>query len=239
MSGFLKNKTSWLLGGVWLLVVVIAVGWRLRSNSVAVTPTLTPTVPVVLATPTANEFLANVLPENYDGPLDAPVKLVVFSDFDCPFCKVWRTRDLRNALKEEFGDQLAIVFRHYPVRGDASWTVAEAAQCAAAQGQLWAFHDAWFEQHVVGEVTEEEIVNVAAALALDMTTWQTCRESGQFAAYVRQDFQLAQTTGYPEPPVFFVNGQHEFFKVAAQVDAIRQTLLFACPEDQPCANVNE
>lgn len=235
MNRFWANKRwlSWLLGGVWLVVVITVVLSRLNAAAPQETiPTATLNIP--LATPTTAEFLANVALSNYDGPLDAPVKLVVFSDFDCPFCKAWLTRNLRATLREEFGDQLAVVFRHYPVRGEDSWTVAEAAQCAGEQGKFWAYHDAWFEQHTVGETTEDEMVGIAAAIGLDITSWQTCRDTGQFAAYVQQDFQLAQSTGYVEPPVFFANGRHTLLKIAAQREAVRQALLFSCPE--PCAS---
>ena len=232
-----RKWISWVLGGIWLVVVVLLISWRLGAATPDIPPTTTAIPPA--ATPTADELLAHVEPSNFDGPMDAPVKLVVFSDFDCPFCKAWRTRDLRQRLKDEFGDQLAIVFRHYPLRGEASWTVAEASQCAGAQGKFWAFHDTWFETHIAGETTEEEISAAAAAIGLDMTAWQSCRDSGQFTDYVRQDFELAQTTGYVEPPVFFVNGQHEIFKIAAQTETIRRALLFACPDSQPCASSGE
>lgn len=231
-----KKWIIWLLGGVWLVGVVLALVWKLGalSDAAAITPAPSPTSPP--PTPTANELLEGAAPTNYAGPANAPVKLVVFGDFDCAFCKAWRTRDLRAILQAEFGDQLAVVFRHYPLKSEGSWTVAEASQCAADQGKFWEFHDAWFDQHVIGEITEEEIAGIAAAIGLDMTTWQTCRDTGQFADYVRQDFQLAQTTGYPEPPIFFVNGTRVIFKVSAQIDLIRKTLLLTCPEGQTCAD---
>ncbi len=232
-----KKWISWLLGGLWLLLVLLAFSWRFGLIGEATAVTVTPSPPP--PTPTMDELLANVAPDNYDGPAAAPVKLVVFSDFDCFFCKAWRTRDLRATLKAEFGDQLAIVFRHYPIKSEGSLTVAEASQCAAEQGKFWQFHDAWFDQHEPGEITEEEIVGIAAAIELDMTAWQTCRESGQFAPYVQQDLHLAQTTGFPEPPVFFVNGRRVIFKVSAQIYAIQQALLFTCPEGQTCTSGDE
>lgn len=235
MNGFWANKKwlVWLLGCVWLVAVITVILSRLNAAASEELPP-TPTASIPLVAPVADELLSNVALSNYDGPLDAPVKLVVFSDFDCPFCKAWLTRNLRATLREEFGDQLAVVFRHYPVRGEDSWVVAEAAQCAGEQGQFWAFHDAWFEQHIVGETTEDEIVGIAAAIELDIAPWQTCRDTGQFAAYVQQDFQLAQSTGYATPPVFFANGQHTLLKIEAQREAVRQALLFSCPE--PCAS---
>lgn len=230
-----KKWLTWFLGGLWLLLVLLAIAWRFgfANGTIASVPTVTVPPP---PTPTANELLTEAALTNYDGLADAPVKLVVFSDFDCTFCKVWQIRGLRTTLKAEFGDQLAIVFRHYPIKSEDSVMVAEASQCAADQGKFWQFHDAWFEQHEPGEITEEEIVGIAAAIELDMTVWQTCRDSGQFAAYVQQDLQLAQTTGYPEPPLFFVNGERVIFKIAAQIDAVRQALLFACPAGQTCTS---
>lgn len=243
MDNFFTGKKwlSWFLGGLWLLVVLVLVWTRLRSVDTSAPTTTTATVTatsIPYPTPSAPDLLANVAPANYDGSATALVKLVVFSDFDCLFCKAWYTRQLRESLKAEFGDQLAIVFRHYPVASEGSLTVAEASQCAAEQDKFWAFHDAWFEQHVLGqdEIAEEEIVAAAAASALDLTAWQTCRDSGQVADYVRQDLQLAQTTGYPTPPVFYVNGQQVIFKLQAQTEAIRQALLFTCPEGQSCAS---
>ncbi|MCB8944509.1 MAG: thioredoxin domain-containing protein [Ardenticatenaceae bacterium] len=236
MDNFFNSKKwiTWLLGGLWLMAVIIAVIWRLRSTNepqLAATPDAPPRILTV------DELIANVPSSNYDGSLDAPVKLVVFSDFDCPFCKAWRTRNLRASLKEQFGDQLAIVFRHYPSKGDSSWQVAEASQCAGAQGKFWEFHDHWFEHHTIGQTTEAEITAAATELKLDLDLWQACRDSGQFAEHVRQDFQLAQSTGYLEPPIFFVNDQHVPFKIAAQSNAIFQAILSSCPE--PCGSTNE
>ena len=104
-----KKWMTWFLGGVWFLGVLLALIWKFgaMSDAAAVTPTTSPTPPS--ATPTADELLASVALRNYDGPASAPVKLVVFSDFDCTFCKAWRIRDLRATLRAEFGDQLAVV----------------------------------------------------------------------------------------------------------------------------------
>src|SRR5690606_35254580 len=76
------------------------------------------------------------------GPEDAPVVIVEFSDFRCPYCKRFRDETLP-VLLEEYGDQIRVVYRDFPVVGGE--VAAIAAECANKQGEFWAYHDALFE----------------------------------------------------------------------------------------------
>ena len=82
-----------------------------------------------------------------DGAEGAPVTVVEFADFQCPFCARW-AKETRPALRERYGDDVRIVFMHYPLRqihANAP-SAAVAAWCAGAQGDFWAFHDLLFER---------------------------------------------------------------------------------------------
>lgn len=139
------------------------------------------------------------------GPQDAPVTLVMFSDFQCPYCA--RVVPTLHRLGERYGNKLRIVFRDFPllqIHKDAA-KAAEAATCAAEQGKFWEMHDKLFENQ--GALQVDALKKRAAELGLDSAAFDTCLDSGKNTAEWQQDTADAQRYGVTGTPAAFVNGR--------------------------------
>jgi Na+:H+ antiporter, NhaA family len=139
------------------------------------------------------------------GGADAPVTLVEYGDFQCPYCG--EAYPVVNELVERFGDQLRLVFRHMPLADlhPRAPFAAEAAEAAGAQGRFWEMHDRLFEhQH---ELSDEELRAHAAAVGVeDGARFDAELRDGIHAARVEEDLQSGSRSGVPSTPRFFVNG---------------------------------
>ena len=154
------------------------------------------------------------------GPEDAPVTIVEFSDFQCPFCsKVVPTLD---QVAESYGDKVRIVFRQFPLdqlHPDAR-KAAEASLCAHEQDSFWAMHDTLFrEQKALGV---EQLKQKAARLELDTEAFNGCLDSGRYAEQVQTDVDEGREAGVSGTPAFFINGR--FLSGAQPYDKIAQII---------------
>ena len=139
------------------------------------------------------------------GPVDAPLTLVEYGDFECPYCG--RATGVVEELRERFGDRLRYVFRHVPLADVHEHAVlaAEAAEAAGAQGRFWEMHDRLFaHQDALGAA---DLLEHAAAVGLDVQRFSKDLGSGRFAARVRDDVASAQASGVGSTPTFFVGGR--------------------------------
>ena len=137
------------------------------------------------------------------GPASAPVTLVEFSDFQCPFCA--RAVPTLKALREKYPDELRVVYRHMPLDFHPyARPAALAATCADAQGQFWPYHDRLFEQQQA--LAPEDLVAHAEAIGLKNEIFQTCLEAAETAATVDADQRAAEAVGATGTPAFFING---------------------------------
>jgi len=137
------------------------------------------------------------------GAADAPVHVVVFSDFECPFCR--RTEPVLNRLFERFPREVRFVWKNFPLSihpGAAG--AAEAAQCAHDQGRFWDYHDALFAAAVVPD--QQGFRAVANGLGLDGVAFDECLQSHRRAAEVKADITAGQRAGVEGTPTVFVNG---------------------------------
>ncbi|MGA9041445.1 MAG: thioredoxin domain-containing protein [Terriglobales bacterium] len=152
------------------------------------------------------------------GPKDAPVQLIEFADFECPYCQKVHV-ELRR-LRDQFGDKVALVYKDFPLpmHGSAQ-KAAEAARCAGAQGKFWEFHDALFESHKlqIADLKEE-----ARTLKLDGTRFDQCLDSGEQTAAVKKDLEQAKHLGLSGTPAFFANGQ--FLSGAVAYSKLREVV---------------
>ena len=119
------------------------------------------------------------------GPIDAPVTIVEFSDFQCPFCA--RVQPTVKQIVEEYGDQVRIIYRDFPLgfHQDAQ-KAAEAAECADDQGMFWEYHDLLFANQ--GALGVESLKQHATDLGLDRTEFDSCLDSGRYENEVKEDF---------------------------------------------------
>jgi protein-disulfide isomerase len=143
-----------------------------------------------------------------DGPADAWVTVVEFSDFQCPYCGAVQPT-LANVLPG-YGANVRLVFKHLPLSFHAfARATAVAAECAGAQSRFWEFHDLAFAGQGAlfsSGAYETELAAIAAQARLDLTAWQACRADPAIAARVDTDLSLAMLVGIPGTPSFVVNG---------------------------------
>jgi protein-disulfide isomerase len=138
------------------------------------------------------------------GPAGAPITIVEFSDFQCPFCG--RVNPALAKVRETYGDKVRIVFRQFPLSiHPQAPKAAEASLCAADQGKFWEYHDALFaDQQKLGV---PDLKAKATALALDQAAFDACLDGGSKAAKVAKDMEDGTKAGVSGTPALFVNGR--------------------------------
>lgn len=138
------------------------------------------------------------------GPDEAPVTIIEFSDFQCPYCR--RVQPTLNRLMHEYEGKVRLVFRDFPLRNihPQAQKAAEAAQCAAEQGQFWPYHDKLF---AVTSLQIADLKQYAQELGLDRQQFEACLDTGKYADEVEQDLQDGTRAGVNATPSFFVNGR--------------------------------
>jgi len=148
------------------------------------------------------------------GDENAPITLVEFSDFQCPFCEAFFT-DLLPQIKKEYIDtgKAKLYFRHFPLTSihPNAQISAEASECANDQGQFWNYHDKLFTSQtewtpLTGEAITDKLVEYATALGLSADEFRTCLTSNKFADNVNKDIQEGSEAGVDGTPATFING---------------------------------
>ncbi len=143
-------------------------------------------------------------PARVKGNPKAPVTIVEFSDFQCPYCK--KTETTMNELLTKYNDRVKLAFRDFPLRAlhPQAQVAAEAARCAGEQGRFWEFHDALYADQ--SKLDEADLVAHAQSLGLDEKSFQSCLKAGKFKAQIDQDLQEGTKAGVAGTPGFFING---------------------------------
>lgn len=167
------------------------------------------------------------------GPADAPITIVEFSDFQCPYCYRWHIQ-VYDALLAAYPNKIKFVYRNYPLPfHQNAFSSAEASLCAGDQDAYWKFHDVLFDSQALlndqsGTVLDQAAYNqLAANLGLDVTSFETCMTSHKYKQTILDDVSYAgslpaDSTGEAAvggTPTFFINGHRlggaypiEYFK---------------------------
>lgn len=138
------------------------------------------------------------------GPADAPITIVEFSDYQCPFCRRWHD-EVYNDLLAAYPGQIRLVYRHLPltsIHPDA-FSAAEAALCAGEQSAYWQFHEKLFSSDLLGTAV---YFQYAQELNLNRTAFEACLNDGKYQDEVQADMDFAISLGVRSTPTFFVNG---------------------------------
>jgi protein-disulfide isomerase len=144
------------------------------------------------------------------GPKDAPITIVEFSDFQCPFCADFHAKTY-GPLMQKYEGRVRFVYRDFPLTGlhsDAE-KAAEAANCALRQGQdkYWALHDAIFKKGPTTGIGLDAIHTMSESISgLDTAALDECVNSGKMADEISRDVQDGGSYGVTGTPTFFVNG---------------------------------
>ncbi len=181
--------------------------------------------PPAVPSPTA-AMTYTVRPANSVGRADAPVTIVEFSDFQCPYCGRF-DQATRPDLFKQYVDtgQVAFVYKHMAILGDESTWAAEAAECAADQGQFWEYHDLLFAHQNAenqGAFDKDKLLGFARDLNLNMAQFEPCLNHDQTRDRVQADTREGQQAGVHGTPTFFVNGRP---LIGAEPIASFQTLI--------------
>jgi len=137
------------------------------------------------------------------GPESAPITIVEFSDFQCPFCS--RANAAVDEVVKTYGDKVRVVFRHFPLSFHAEAPkAAEASACAADQKKFWEYHDKLFANQ--GALKVDDLKKHAADVGLDTARVNECLDSGKNAELVKKDMAAGEKVGVTGTPAFFING---------------------------------
>jgi protein-disulfide isomerase len=137
------------------------------------------------------------------GPTNAPVTIVEFSDFQCPYCG--REYPVIEKLMKEYDGKVRLVFRHYPLDFHPfAQKAAEAGACAQDQGKFWELHDKMFSNQ--GKLAVADLKGYAKSLGMDATKFDKCLDSGEKKALVDDDLKAGSAAGVNGTPAFFING---------------------------------
>lgn len=146
-----------------------------------------------------------------EGAPDAPVVVVEYADFQCPYCRQFAIGP-EQQLKADYVEtgQVRFVFRHMAFIGDESRWAAEASECANEQGRFWDYHDKLFAAQTgenVGDFSPDNLKRFAADLQLDTQQFNQCLDSHKYQNKVQQEVAEAQQLKVNSTPTLFVNGQ--------------------------------
>jgi protein-disulfide isomerase len=142
------------------------------------------------------------------GERGAPLELVMFGDFQCPFCL--GAQSVLRRVRERLGDRMLFAFRHLPIpeRHPLSALAAEASEAAAAQDRFWEYHDALYRAQP--KLSRETMLELGRDLGLDAERMAAEMDSGEHRPRVQRDLDSAERSGALGTPSFYVNGVHFF-----------------------------
>jgi len=152
--------------------------------------------------PPRQRFAANDSPAQ--GPANAPIEMVEFSDFQCPFCL--RADPTVRQVMATYGDRIRLVYRHYPLPNHPNARpAAEASACAGEQGKFWPYHDRLFTNQ--GRLQDADLKQHAVEIGLDAAKFNACVEGRSTKARVDEDIRAGEDAGVNGTPAFFINGR--------------------------------
>jgi protein-disulfide isomerase len=152
----------------------------------------------------------------FEGSKDAPMQLVVFADYECPYCQ--KVNPSLHQLKKEYGDKLTIVYKEFPLpMHHHAQKAAEAALCAGDQGKYLEFHDMMYNSR---QLDIPDLKKYAVTLNLDSNKFNTCLDSGKQAELVKKELEEGKSLGLSGTPSFFLN--NHYFHGGMEYSALRE-----------------
>src|SRR5260370_11771484 len=137
------------------------------------------------------------------GAADAPVTIVEFEDFQCPFCK--KAQETLEQVLVRYKDKVRMVHRDFPLQPlhPASWKAHEAGRCAEEQGKFWEYRDLLYKNSPAAR--PEQISTYASQVSMNIPDFKKCMDSGKFRAVVQKDEDEGARLGVDGTPAFFIN----------------------------------
>ena len=193
---------AFLIGSFWTKVQMLEKGGITGSKSLATAKPVTTTI----SNDKFNEIVKDAV--FMSGNKDAKVKIVEFTDFECPFCARFFTDTFPQIEKEYIdSDKIAFYIRHFPLYSihPNAEGASLAAECANEQGKFREMHDIIFENQKTMSIAD--LKGHAVKLGLDTTKFNSCLDSKKYKANVDRDASLGNEVGVSGTPAFFVNGK--------------------------------
>lgn len=213
----------------YMILVVLAFGIGVLVGYIAGSKTATTVVAQQPAAQANNAAQPQAAPQRVDvstdgypslGPADAPITIVEFSDFQCPYCRKFY-EDTYHALLDAYPGKIRFVYRNFPLTSihPEAFPSAQAAMCANDQNAFWDYHDKLFSSANLGQTV---YIQYATDLGLDVDKFQACLTNGTHDAEINSDSNYAMSIGVGSTPTFFVNG----YKVegAYPIDYFKQVI---------------
>ncbi|HEY4717972.1 MAG TPA: DsbA family protein, partial [Anaerolineales bacterium] len=139
------------------------------------------------------------------GPSDAPITIIEFADFECPYCQRYAL-ETHPRLIEEYGAQVRFVYKDFPLTSihAEAFPAALAGQCALEQNEFWEYHDLLFSGRL--GLSRNTYLAYAGELGLDVDEFEACFDEGRYADAVQADYDFAVGLGVSSTPTFLING---------------------------------
>ena len=156
----------------------------------------------------AENVLESALPipgrDHIQGPADAPILLLEYGDYECPYCG--EAYPIVKTIQKRLGNRLCFAFRNFPLVNSHPHAqhAAEAAEAAGAQGRFWEMHDVLYENQEALE--DEDLLEYATMVGLKSERLLKELRAGTYTARVREDFRSGAHQGVNGTPSFFING---------------------------------
>jgi protein-disulfide isomerase len=137
------------------------------------------------------------------GAANAPVTIIAFSDYECPYCK--RAHTVVDEVMKKYDGKVKLVYRDYPLPfHEHARPAAEAANCANAQGKFWPYHQKLWD---ASDLSTDKLKAMAGELGLDQQKFDDCLAKSQFKADIDKDIADGSAVGVTGTPAFFINGR--------------------------------
>ena len=155
------------------------------------------------------------------GPANAPITIIEFSDYQCPFCQRWHA-DTFDSLLKAYPDQIRFIYRDFPLYSihPQAEPASEAANCANAQAKFWEYHELLFSDKM--DLSPEAYSAYASEIGLDLGKFEECLASDQYIPEITADYKYASKLGVSSTPTFFING---IMIVGAQPLSVFQSVI--------------
>jgi len=198
-----KNTNGWIIWLVLPLVFLVGIGsgWLIWGQKASGANTDTS----VTIKDDVKRYTVPVDGDPSQGPEDAPITIIEFSDYQCPYCTRWYD-EVYSRLMKDYKGKVRFVYRDFPLYSlhPEAQPAAEAANCAGEQNAYWQYHDALFGQK--SGLGSDAYLKYAQDLNLNMDKFVQCVKEHRYKDEVEADYKFASNLGVSSTPTFFVNG---------------------------------
>ncbi len=215
------NIQSWAtpIVGIVMLVIGALAGFYARPVVLGQLPENTSGTSPAVSIPTPDQsesqqrLMASLIPRvrHFTGDPNAPVTIIEFGDYQCPFCgRHATTVGLQIDQQYIRSGKVRFGYWNFAFLGSESTWSAEAAECAADQDQFWAYHDKLYDSQSgenQGAFSKDNLKRFAEEIGLNTQVFNECLDSGKYTSLIQEDTQASQSLGVQSTPTFLVNGQ--------------------------------